>query len=69
MKDIEKYRHTLKQAEIAKYTAAVVGASYRTLPKRTFIPMIDDLITKLNDIDRADFTENTNPNHREEQPF
>lgn len=74
MRDIEEYIKSLKITEVIKYTEAILGIVGDFKPNKEYVsgtvtPMIEDLIKKLEDIDRADFTENFNPNHREENPF
>lgn len=69
IKDIEEYRKGLIRNEIADCIGEFLSNQYRVESKRLTGEIIDEYVAKIYEISNADFTDNANPHHREEQPF
>lgn len=68
----EQYRITLYESVLLDFLKHCMDTYINNGKKASVGNLSSDITTyasKLRDIEKADFTSNFNPNHREEQPF
>jgi len=67
IKDPEKYRHLLLEEALLDFLKDSFTAMRNDIDLSTILPSLTaKTISKIRDIERADFEENFNPNHAKE---